>query len=133
MLTLDAVTVRLGGRTILDRASASLPPGSRVGLIGRNGAGKSTLLKLLTGELEPDSGTVKLAKTLDAIVIDQQRSLMAPEKTVREVLADTEKQLRAEEGFPVEHLSRAVELFEQVAVADEFVDFLTLPAYDRIG
>ncbi|MGW1676866.1 malate synthase A [Saccharopolyspora sp. NPDC002376] len=51
---------------------------------------------------------------------------------VREALADTEKQLRAEEGFPVENLGRAVELFEQVAVADEFVDFLTLPAYEQI-
>ncbi|GAA2809032.1 malate synthase A [Saccharopolyspora taberi] len=51
---------------------------------------------------------------------------------VREVLADTEKQLRAEEGFPVDDLGRAVELFEQVAVADEFVDFLTLPAYEQI-
>jgi malate synthase len=51
---------------------------------------------------------------------------------VREVLADTEKQLRAEEGFPVDDLDRAVELFERVAVADEFVDFLTLPAYEQI-
>ena len=44
MLTINGLTVRLGGRTILDRASASLPPKSRVGLIGRNGAGKSTLM-----------------------------------------------------------------------------------------
>ncbi|MEV0085706.1 malate synthase A [Saccharopolyspora sp. NPDC050642] len=51
---------------------------------------------------------------------------------VREVLADTEKQLRSEDGFPVDNLGRAVELFEQVAVADEFVDFLTLPAYEEI-
>ncbi|ASU80106.1 malate synthase A [Actinopolyspora erythraea] len=51
---------------------------------------------------------------------------------VRQVLADTEKQLRAEEGFPAENLDRAVELFERVAVADEFVDFLTLPAYEQI-
>ncbi|RCW46719.1 malate synthase [Halopolyspora algeriensis] len=51
---------------------------------------------------------------------------------VREVLADTEKQLRSEEGFPVENLGRAVELFERVAVADEFADFLTLPAYEYI-
>ena len=51
---------------------------------------------------------------------------------VREVLADTEKQLRAEPGFPVEHLSKAVELFEQVAISDEFVDFLNLPAYEQI-
>ncbi|MBB5154817.1 malate synthase A [Saccharopolyspora phatthalungensis] len=51
---------------------------------------------------------------------------------VREVLADTEKQLRAEDGFPVDNLDRAIELFERVAVADEFVDFLTLPAYEQI-
>lgn len=62
--------------------------GDRIGIVGRNGAGKTTLLRLLTGELAPDSGTVKLAKTLDGIIIDQQRKLMAPEKTVREVLAD---------------------------------------------
>lgn len=51
---------------------------------------------------------------------------------VREVLADVEKELRAEDGFPVEHLERAITLFHQVAVADDFVDFLTLPAYQEI-
>ncbi|MFR9728681.1 malate synthase A [Saccharopolyspora sp. MS10] len=51
---------------------------------------------------------------------------------VRQVIAETEEALRAEQGFPVENLPSAVELFEQVAVADEFVDFLTLPAYERI-
>ena len=58
MLTLNALTVRLGGRTILDGASASLPPGSRVGLIGRNGAGKSTLVRVIAGLLEPDGGSL---------------------------------------------------------------------------
>ena len=58
MLTLNALTVRLGGRTILDAASAALPPGSRVGLIGRNGAGKSTLVRVIAGQLEPDGGSL---------------------------------------------------------------------------
>jgi ATP-binding cassette subfamily F protein 3 len=58
MLTLDNITVRLGGRAILERASATIPVGARVGLIGRNGAGKSTLMKALIGEIEPDDGEI---------------------------------------------------------------------------
>jgi len=58
MLTIDGVTVRLGGRPILERASATVPVGARVGLIGRNGAGKSTLMKALIGEIEPDDGEI---------------------------------------------------------------------------
>jgi len=77
-----------GDRTIIRDLTLRVTRGDRIGIVGRNGAGKTTLLKLLTGELQPDSGEVKLAKTLDGVVIDQQRSLMAPHKTVREVLAD---------------------------------------------
>ena len=60
MITINGITVRLGGRTILDRASAAIPPGGRVGLIGRNGAGKSTLIKVLSGAVIPDKGQVFL-------------------------------------------------------------------------
>jgi len=59
MLTLENITVRLGGHLVLDRASAALPPKSRVGLVGRNGAGKSTLLKVLIGACEADEGTIE--------------------------------------------------------------------------
>ncbi|KQN40494.1 glycosyl transferase family 1 [Sphingomonas sp. Leaf407] len=62
MLNLNGITVRLGGRTILDNASAALPPGSRVGLIGRNGAGKSTLVRVIAGQLEPDTGTAEMPR-----------------------------------------------------------------------
>ena len=62
MLNLNGITVRLGGRTIIDGASAALPPGSRVGLIGRNGAGKSTLVRVIAGMLEPDDGAAEMPK-----------------------------------------------------------------------
>ena len=62
MLTIRDITVRLGGRTILDGASATLPQGGKIGLIGRNGAGKSTLVKTIIGELEPDGGAVDMPR-----------------------------------------------------------------------
>ncbi|HXG99855.1 MAG TPA: ATP-binding cassette domain-containing protein [Sphingomicrobium sp.] len=75
-------------RPIIKDFSLRIQRGDRIGLVGANGAGKTTLLKLLTGELKPDAGKVIQAKTLDGIVIDQQRKLMAPERRVRDVLAE---------------------------------------------
>jgi len=77
----------VGGRTIIRDFTLRIQRGDRIGIIGPNGAGKTTLLKLLTGEIEPDSGKVTRAKTLSGIVIDQQRRLMDPAKSVRDVLA----------------------------------------------
>ncbi len=62
MITINNITVRLGGRTILDGAAASIPPGARAGIVGRNGAGKSTLMKVLIGEIEPDAGTIDMPR-----------------------------------------------------------------------
>jgi ATP-binding cassette subfamily F protein uup len=88
VIDVENVSKAYGERTIIRDLTLRVARGDRIGIVGRNGAGKTTLLRLLTGELEPDSGTVKRAKTLDGIVIDQQRSLMTPQKTVRDVLAD---------------------------------------------
>jgi len=77
-----------GARTVIKDFNLRIQRGDRIGLVGANGSGKSTLLKILTGELEPDEGTINLAKTLQATVIDQQRSLLSPEKTVRDVVAE---------------------------------------------
>jgi ATP-binding cassette, subfamily F, member 3 len=62
MLTIDTVTVRIAGRVILDGASAGVPGGRRVGLVGRNGCGKSTLLKTIQGILHADSGDITTPK-----------------------------------------------------------------------
>jgi ATP-binding cassette subfamily F protein uup len=88
VIVADKVTKRFGHRTIIKDFSLRITRGDRIGVVGANGSGKTTLLRLLTGELEPDEGTVTLAKTLDGVVIDQQRSLMTPEKRVRDILAE---------------------------------------------
>lgn len=75
-------------RTIIRDFSLRIQRGDRIGIVGANGAGKTTLLKMLTGELEPDTGSVNLAKTLNGVFIDQQRSLLEGNKTVRDVIAD---------------------------------------------
>jgi ATP-binding cassette subfamily F protein uup len=88
VITAEHVTKSYGGRTIIKDFSFRVQRGDRIGLVGSNGAGKTTLLKLLTGEIEPDDGKVIRAKSLDGIVIDQQRALMQPDKRVRDILAD---------------------------------------------
>ena len=72
MLTINGLTVRLGGRTILDRAGASLPGKSRTGLIGRNGAGKSTLMKVMIGQLEADEGGIDMPRRMRVGYIAQE-------------------------------------------------------------
>jgi ATP-binding cassette subfamily F protein uup len=84
----DRVGKSYGDRPIIRDFSLRVQRGDRIGIVGPNGAGKTTLLKLLTGEIGPDTGTVTLAKSLSGIVIDQQRKLMDPQKTVREVLVN---------------------------------------------
>ena len=61
LLTLDGVTLRMAGRTLLDQADLRVDPGRRIGLVGRNGAGKSTLLKAIAGELPVDGGDIRLS------------------------------------------------------------------------
>lgn len=72
MLTINGLTVRLGGRTILDRASAAIPPGAHVGLIGRNGAGKSTLMKAIIGVIDPDEGSIDIPRRTQLGYIAQE-------------------------------------------------------------
>ena len=62
MLHLNDLTYRIEGRPILDGATAALPHGHKVGLVGRNGAGKTTLLRLIMGEIAPDDGAIKLPR-----------------------------------------------------------------------
>jgi energy-coupling factor transporter ATP-binding protein EcfA2 len=62
VLMLQDVTLRVAGRTLLDNGSLMVDPGRKIGLVGRNGAGKSTLFKAITGRIEADGGSIRLAQ-----------------------------------------------------------------------
>lgn len=62
MLHINDLTYRVEGRLLIDHATAALPAGHRVGLVGRNGTGKTTLFKLITGELAPESGKISMPR-----------------------------------------------------------------------
>ena len=72
MLQITDLTFSAWGRKFLDDASVSLPPGSKVGLVGRNGIGKSTLFKLILGELAAGGDEITLPKTARVASVDQE-------------------------------------------------------------
>ena len=75
------------GRTIIDNFSGRIMRGDRVGLIGPNGAGKTTMLRLILGEIEPDSGTVKRGTKQQVAYFDQFRTALDPEAPLHEVIS----------------------------------------------
>ena len=72
LLVISALTIRLGGRTLLDGADLTVDPGRRIGLVGRNGAGKSTLLRAIAGELSLDGGDIRLASRARLATVRQE-------------------------------------------------------------
>ncbi len=86
LVTLDAVTHGLGGRTLFRDIHFVITSGMRVGLVGPNGSGKTTLLRLLNGENKPEQGSVKTAENLKIVYFDQNREL-DPDVTLRRALA----------------------------------------------
>ena len=120
MLNINGITVRLGGRTILDRASATLPARSRVGLIGRNGAGKSTLMKVMIGQLDPDDGEIEMPrKTLIGYLKQEAPSgNSTPIETV--LAADTERAALLAEAETCHDPDRVGELHDRLIAIDAY-------------
>jgi energy-dependent translational throttle protein EttA len=71
-----------GDRLLIEDLSFSLPRGGIVGVIGANGAGKTTLFRMITGEEQPDGGTLKIGDTVELAYVDQSRDALDPDKTV---------------------------------------------------
>jgi ATP-binding cassette ChvD family protein len=77
-------------RLLVDHVMFSLPPGGIVGVIGPNGAGKTTLFRMITGQEQPDSGTIRIGDTVRLAYVDQSRDSLNPDKAVWEVISDGE-------------------------------------------
>ena len=77
-------------RLLIEALDFKIPPGAIVGIIGANGAGKTTLFRMVTGEEEPDSGTLRIGETVELGYIDQSRDALADDKTVWEEISDGE-------------------------------------------
>jgi ATP-binding cassette ChvD family protein len=89
VVEVDALSKGFGDRLLIDNLSFTLPRNGIVGIIGPNGAGKTTLFKMLIGEEEPDSGTIKVGETVRIAYVDQSRSgISDPKKTLWEVVSD---------------------------------------------
>src|SRR3954471_8836926 len=78
------VSKSFGDRVLMDNLSFKVPAGAIVGIIGPNGAGKSTLFKMISGKEKPDTGEVKIGKTVQMAFVDQHRDELANDKTVWE-------------------------------------------------
>ncbi len=89
-LVIEATDLRksYGDRLLIDGLSLSVPPGAVVGIIGANGAGKTTFFRMLTGQEQPDSGTVRIGDTVQIAYVDQMRDALDPAKTVYEEISD---------------------------------------------
>ena len=120
MLNLNGITVRLGGRTIIDGATAKLPTRGRIGLVGRNGAGKTTLIRVVTKLLEPDNGAVEMPRgaTLGYIAQEAPAGDATPFETV--LAADTERATLLAESETSEDPDRLGDVYDRLIAIDAY-------------
>ncbi len=136
-VSLSSITTRLGNKTIeLHAVSKSFPElphplikdfsynflrNDRIGITGPNGCGKSTLLKLITGLLEPDSGTIEIGETVNIGYFSQENEMLDEEKGVLEYVKETAEYIRTVDGY-----------MSASALCEEFLFDSTLQ-YQKIG
>ncbi len=83
-----------GDRVLIDDLTFSLPRGGIVGVIGPNGAGKTTLLRMITGQEQPDAGTLRIGDTVELAYVDQSRDALDPDKNVWEEISGGQDQIK---------------------------------------
>ena len=87
VIEIEKLSKGYGDRLLTDNLSFKLPPGGIVGVIGPNGAGKTTLFRMITGQEQPDSGTIQIGETVKLGYVDQTRDALDPNKTVWEEIS----------------------------------------------
>jgi len=85
----DGLSKGYGDRLLIEELTFKLPPAGIVGVIGANGAGKTTLFRMITGQEQPDSGSVRVGDTVDLAYVDQSRDVLDADKTVYEEIAES--------------------------------------------
>jgi len=93
VIEVEHISKGFGDRLLIEDLSFSLPKAGIVGIIGPNGAGKTTLARMLTGQEQPDSGTITIGSTVELAYVDQSRDTLDPDKTVYEEITDDYDQL----------------------------------------
>ncbi|WP_297970618.1 energy-dependent translational throttle protein EttA, partial [uncultured Amaricoccus sp.] len=88
VISVENLEKHYGDRELIADLSFKLPPGGIVGVIGPNGAGKTTLFRMLTGQEQPDSGTIEYGESVQLSYVDQSRDSLDPQKTVWEEISD---------------------------------------------
>lgn len=89
----ESVSKAFGDKLLFDNLNFNLPPNGIVGVIGPNGAGKTTLFRLIMGLEKPDSGNFRVGETVKVGYVDQQHTVIDPEKTVWEVVSEGNEQI----------------------------------------
>ncbi|XCN74877.1 MAG: energy-dependent translational throttle protein EttA [Candidatus Electrothrix aestuarii] len=84
----EGISKSYGDRILVEDLSFSLPPGGIVGIVGPNGAGKTTLFRMITGQEEPDEGSIRTGETVKLCYVDQGRDTLDPNKTIYETISE---------------------------------------------
>jgi len=93
-IEIENLSKAYGDRLLIDGMSFSLPPGGTVGIIGPNGAGKTTLFRMITGQEQPDSGSIRIGESVKMAYVDQSRDVLDPEKTIWECISEGQEMIQ---------------------------------------
>ncbi|HEX2760461.1 MAG TPA: ABC-F family ATP-binding cassette domain-containing protein, partial [Rhizomicrobium sp.] len=141
MLAIDNIVVRIAGREILSGATANLPAGRRIGLVGRNGAGKSTLFNVILGRLHPDDGQVSWPNAWRVGAVAQEApgtdvslvdTVLAADTERTKLLAEAEHETDGHRLGDIYHRLEAIDAYTAPARAAEILAGLGFSAEDQL-